>query len=90
MTKFKFTTKPAIALYAILAVLFLSGCDAPIQYVYLPRNKPYLIIQQAELSNNETLGKYRYTTRDNTGKVVFYLDEKMNLGDTVFVGKNDQ
>jgi hypothetical protein len=88
MTKFKFTTKTAIALYAMLAVVFLGGCDMPTQYVQLPKNKPYLIIEQAELSDSETLGKYRYTTRDNTGKVVFYLDEKMNIGDTVCVGKN--
>jgi hypothetical protein len=88
MTKLNFTTKTAIALYAMLAVVFLSGCDAPTQYVQLPKNKPYLIIGQAELSNSETLGKYRYTTRDNTGKVVFYLDEKFNIGDTVCVGKN--
>ena len=89
--KAKFTTKTAIALYAILAVVFLSGCyvpPPPTQYVQLPINKPYLIIEQAELSNSETLGKYRYTTRDNTGKVVFYLDEKINIGDTVCVGKN--
>ena len=88
MTKFKFTTKTAIALYAMLAVVFLSGCDMPTQYVQLPKNKPYLIIEQAELSDSETLGKYKYTTRDNTGEVVFYLDEKMNIGDTVCVGKN--
>ena len=88
MKKLNFTTKPAIALYAMLAVVFLSGCDAPTQYVQLPKNKPYPIIEQAELSDSETLGKYRYTTRDNTGKVVFYLDEKMNIGDTVCVGKN--
>lgn len=87
MTKFKFTTKTAIALYAMLAVVFLGGCDAPTQYVQLPKNKPYLIIEQAELSDSKTIGKYRYTTRDNTGKVVFYLDEKMNIGDTVYVGK---
>jgi hypothetical protein len=74
--------------YVLLAVVFLSGCDMPTQYVQLPKNKPYLIIEQAKLSNSETLGKYRYTTRDNTGKVVFYLDEKMNIGDTVCVGKN--
>ena len=87
MTKFKFTTKTAIALYAILAVVFMSGCDMPTQYVQLPKNKPYLIIEQVELSNSKTLGKYRYTTRDNTGKVVFYLDEKVNIGDTLWVGK---
>jgi hypothetical protein len=87
MTKLNFTTKTAIALYAI-AVVFLSGCDVPTQYVQLPKNKPYLIIEQAELSNSETLGKYRHTTRDNTGKVVFYLDEKINIGDTVCAAKN--
>lgn len=88
MTNFKFTTKTSIALYAMLAVVFLGGCDMPTQYVQLPKNKPYLIIEKAELSNNETLGKYRYTTKDNTGKVVFYLDEKLSIRDTVWVGKN--
>ena len=88
MTKIKFTTKTAIALYAMLAVVFLSGCDMPPQYVKLPKNKNYLIIEQAGLSGSKTLGKYRYTTRDNTGKVIFYLDEKVNIGDTLWVGKN--
>lgn len=88
MKKLKFTTKTAIAVYAMLAVVFLSGCDMPTQYVQLPKNKSYLIIEQAEISNSASLGKYRYTTRDNTGKVVFYLDEKMNIGDTLWVGKN--
>ena len=89
MTKFKFTTKTAIALYAMLAVVFLSGCNnMPTQYVHLPKNKPYLIIEQTELTKSETLGKYRYTTRDNTGKVIFYLDEKLSIGDTLWISKN--
>ena len=88
MKKLKFTTKTAIAVYAMLAVVFLGGCDMPTQYVELPKNKPYLIIEQIKLSNSESLGKYRYTTRDNSGLVVFYLDEKVNIGDTLWVGKN--
>lgn len=87
MTKLNFTTKTAIALYAMLCVVF-SGCDMPTQYVQLPKNKPYLIIEQTKLSDSKTLGKYRYTTRDNSGKVVFYLDEKITIGDTLWVGKN--
>lgn len=88
MKKFKISTVAAIAVYAMLAVVFLGGCDMPTQYVQLPKNKPYLIIEQTELSNSESLGKYRYTTRDNSGSVVFYLDEKVNIGDTLWVGKN--
>jgi hypothetical protein len=87
MKKLKFTTKPTIALYAMLVAVFLGGCDAPTQYLEIPKNKPYLIIEKTELSYIETLAKYRYTTRDNSGKVVFYLDEKLIIGDTVWVGK---
>ena len=74
--------------YVLLAVVFLSSCDAPAQYVQLPKDQPYLIIQKTELSDSKTLGRYRYTTKDNTGDVVFYLEEKMNIGDTLWVGKN--
>jgi len=88
MKNLKIITKTAIVVCTMLFVIFLSGCDMPTQYVQLLKNKPYLIIDQAELSNHESFGKYRYTTRDNTGKVVFYLDEKFNLGDTLWVGKN--
>ncbi len=74
--------------YVLLAVVFLGGCDLPTQYVQLPKNKPYLIIEKTELIESETIGKYRYTTRDISGNVVFDLDEKLNIGDTLWVGKN--
>jgi len=88
MTKFKFTTKTPIALCAMLAVVFLSGCNGPTNYIQLPKNQTYLIIEKAELSNSKALGKYRYTTRDNSGKVVFYIDEKVCIGDTLWFIKN--
>jgi hypothetical protein len=45
MKKLKFTTKPAIALYAMLVAVFLVGCDMPTQYVQIAKNKPYLIVE---------------------------------------------
>ena len=88
MKKLKFTTKPAIALYAMLVAVFLGGCDMPTQYVHIAKNKPYLIVEGVELSNSNNLLKYKYTVHDASGKVIFYLDEKYVIGDTLWVGKN--
>lgn len=92
MKKFKSRTVAFIAIYAMLAVVFLSGCDIVDQYVIMPTNKPYLLIIKVELTSRETLGKYVYTTKNELGygKFIFYIDEKMNVGDTLWIGKKCQ
>jgi hypothetical protein len=71
----------------MLLMFFLSGCDVPPQYIDLPKNRPFLIIEGAEIGISNELGYYRYTTRDNTsGKCIFHLDEKLGIGDTLWIG----
>ncbi len=74
--------------YALCVAVFLVGCDAPTQYVQIQKTQPYLIIESVELSNSDKLMKYKYTVHDWSGKVVFWLDEKYNIGDTLRLGKN--
>ncbi len=92
MKKFKISTIAAIAVYTMLSMVFLSGCDIVDQYVIMPTNKPYLLIIKVELTSRETLGKYVYTTKNELGygNFIFYIDEKMNVGDTLWIGKKCQ
>lgn len=74
------------ALYILLtAVLFISCDGQPTQYVQTSKKTPYYIIEKVETSNSERLAKYRYTVRDETGKVVIYLNDKYTIGDTLCV-----
>lgn len=81
----------------ILAVSFLfSQCDSPQeyfqtpeQYIYLPNNQNYLIIEKIQVNESEKLPRYKYTTKDHNGIVILHLDIKFSIGDTVWVGKNN-
>lgn len=64
--------------------MILGGCNSmPVKNIYLLRDKPYLIVSSIEMSGDSTYGKYRY----KADEYIFYLDEKYNIGDTLWIGK---
>lgn len=74
------------ALYILLTAVLFIACDGqPTQYLQTPKETPYYIIEKVETSNSERLAKYSYTVRDETGKVVIYLNDKYTIGDTLCV-----
>lgn len=85
MRKFKISTVAAIAVYAMLAVVFLSGCNDPKQVVY---ESDGLIVTGVKVGNRPEYGKYIYFTKDKTGDVTIWSNGVFNIGDTLRVGKN--
>ena len=85
MTKLKFTTITAIAVYAMLAVVFLSGCNDPMQIVY---EGDGLIVTGMKVGDKPERGKYIYYTKDQSGDVTIWSNSVFNIGDTLRVVKN--
>lgn len=85
MKKFKISTVTAIAVYAMLAVVFLSGCDDPKQIIY---EGDGLIVTGVEVGDKPERGKYIYYTKDQSGDVTIWSNGVFNIGDTLRVGKN--
>jgi hypothetical protein len=85
MIKFKFTTKTAIALCAMLPVVFLSGCNDPKQTIY---EGDGLIVTGVKVGDKAERGKYIYYTKDQSGDVTIWSNRVFNIGDTLRVGKN--
>jgi len=85
MTNLKITTKTAIVGYAMLAVVFLSGCDDPKQIIY---EGDGLIVTGVKVGDKPEYGKYIYYTKDKTGDVTIWSNGVFNIGDTLRVGKN--
>jgi hypothetical protein len=85
MKKLKFTTKTAIALYVMLAVVFLSGCNDPKQFIYEGGG---LIVTGVKVGDKPERGKYIYYTKDQSGDVTIWSNGVFNIGDTLRVGKN--
>jgi hypothetical protein len=74
------------ALYILLTAVLFVACDGqPQQYVQTAKDKPYYIIEKVETSNSESLAKYKYTVRDENGKVKIWLNDKYAIGDTLCV-----
>jgi len=84
----KLRQKARYFLYTLLAVVLLQSCDMPTQYIQLQKNKPFIVITEITLHNGNNLGKYKYFGRDNSGMIAIYLDEKLNIGDTIWIGSN--
>ena len=84
MKNLKFSTKTAIAVYAMLAVVFLSGCDDPKQIIY---EGDGLIVTGVKVGDNPERGKYIYYTKDQSGDVTIWSNGVFNIGDTLRVGK---
>ena len=85
MTNLKITTKTAIVGYAMLAVVFLSGCDDPKQIIY---EGDGLIVTGVKVGDKPERGKYIYYTKDQSGDVTIWSNGVFNIGDTLRVGKN--
>ena len=78
-------SKTAICLYLVLVAVLFVACDGPTQYLQTPVNTPYYIIEKVDLGNSDRMAKYKYTVRDETGKVVIWLNDKYAIGDTLCV-----
>lgn len=85
MKKFKISTVAAIAVYAMLAVVFLSGCDDPKQVIY---EGDGLIVTGVKVGDKPERGKYIYYTKDQSGDVTIWSNGVFNIGDTLRVCKN--
>lgn len=73
----------------LLLAASMSSCESPPTVsVNLYRDKPYLIVESAELSRlGDEYGKYRYFIGTKPSHLVIYLDEKLSIGDTLWIGK---
>lgn len=74
----------------ITIVFLLNSCDDGPRTVFL-QDEPYMIITCTEFNSfGREYPKYSYHVRDARGEIVFYLDEKLNVGDTLYIGKKLQ
>lgn len=71
-----------------MLVLLLSvwGCELPIRHLRLGGGCPYLVISKVSISPYGGTGKYSYSCYDQTGLVIVYLDERLAVGDTIWLG----
>ena len=71
----------------LVSVCTFSSCDMPTQYVQTPKNRQYFIIEGISKSTSEKYGTWKYTIKDDNGKIVIYLNEAFQIGDTVVFSK---
>lgn len=83
--KIQLKNKLRYSLYAVLAVVFLSGCDDQKQVIY---EGDGLIVTGVKIGDKPERGKYIYYTKDQSGDVIIWSNGVFNIGDTLRVGKN--
>lgn len=88
LTQLKLNIRKMKKLMFIL--LFFTSCNIPI---YNLENKPFLIIkkirlEESYLANTNTITNtaYAYTGTISTEDVTYVLSEKLNIGDTIWIG----